>query len=122
MLSSIGATRKQIKKNVYYEALILGLIGTPIGILVGELASYILIMVSNYFLQDALNVDLIFSFSWIAIVFAIILSFVTIYLSARRSAKKASKITPITAIRNSENIKIKSKKIKSPKIIKKYLV
>ena len=119
MLSSIGATRKQIKKNVYYEALILGLIGTPIGILVGELAAYILIIVSNYFLKDALRIELIFSFSWITIVFAIILSFVTIYLSARRSAKRASKITPITAIRNSEDIKIKSKKIKSPKVINK---
>lgn len=119
MLSSIGATRKQIKKNVHYEAFILGLIGTPIGILVGELAAYILIIISNHLLKDALNVELIFSFSWIAIIFAIILSFVTIYLSARRSAKRASKITPITAIRNSENIKIKSKKIKSPKVINK---
>ena len=119
MLSSIGATRKQIKKNVHYEAFILGLIGTPIGILVGELAAYILIIISNHLLKDALNVELIFSFSWIAIIFAIILSFVTIYLSARRSAKRASKITPITAIRNSENIKIKSKKIKSPKLINK---
>ena len=119
MLSSIGATRKQIKKNVHYEAFILGLIGTPIGILVGELAAYILIIISNHLLKDALNIELIFSFSWIAIIFAIILSFVTIYLSARRSAKRASKITPITAIRNSENIKIKSKKIKSPKVINK---
>ena len=119
MLSSIGATRKQIKKNVHYEAFILGLIGTPIGILVGELAAYILIIISNHLLKDALRVELIFSFSWIAIIFAIILSFVTIYLSARRSAKRASKITPITAIRNSENIKIKSKKIKSPKVINK---
>ena len=119
MLSSIGATRKQIKKNVHYEAFILGLIGTPIGILVGELAAYILITISNHLLKDALSVELIFSFSWIAIIFAIILSFVTIYLSARRSAKRASKITPITAIRNSENIKIKSKKIKSPKLINK---
>ena len=119
MLSSIGATRKQIKKNVHYEAFILGLIGTPIGILVGELAAYILITISNHLLKDALSVELIFSFSWIAIIFAIILSFVTIYLSARRSAKRTSKITPITAIRNSENIKIKSKKIKSPKLINK---
>ena len=47
MLSSIGATRKQIKKNVYYEALILGLIGTPLGILCGELAAFILIIVSK---------------------------------------------------------------------------
>ena len=119
MLSSIGATRKQIKKNVHYEAFILGLIGTPIGILVGELAAYILIIISNHLLKDALRAELIFSFSWISIIFAIILSFVTIYLSARRSAKRASKITPITAIRNSENIKIKSKKIKSPKVINK---
>lgn len=119
MLSSIGATKKQIKKNVYYEALILGLIGTPIGILVGELASYILIIVSNCLLKDFWDIKLIFSFSWLAILFAIILAFVTIYLSATRSARKASKITPISAIRNSEDIKIKSKKIKSPRVVNK---
>jgi len=119
MLSSVGATRKQIKRNVYYEVLILGLIGTPIGILCGEIAAYILIIVSNTMLKEALNIELIFSFSWIAIIFASILAFITIYLSARKSAKRASKITPIIAIRNSEEIKIKAKKIKSPKIIKK---
>lgn len=119
MLSSIGATKKQIKKNVYYEAFLLWLIGTPIGVLCGEFATFILINVSNYFLKDLLNVKLIFSFSWLAIIFSIILAFVTIYLSARKSAKRASKIAPITAIRNSSNIKIKSKKIKSPKTINK---
>ena len=119
MLSSIGATKKQIKRNVYYEATILGLIGTPIGILCGEIAAYILIIVSNTMLKEALNIELIFSFSWIAIIFATILAFVTIYLSARKSAKRASKIAPIVAIRNSEDIKIKAKKIKTPKIIKK---
>lgn len=119
MLSSIGATKKQIKRNVYYEATILGLIGTPIGILCGEIAAYILIIVSNTMLKEALNIELIFSFSWIAIIFASILAFITIYLSARKSAKRASKIAPIVAIRNSEDIKIKAKKIKSPKIIKK---
>lgn len=121
MLRSIGATKKQIKHNVFYEASILGLIGIPLGILAGILASYILIIVSNYYLGDfmASDIKLIFSFSFIAIVFAIILGIVTIYASAFKSAKKASRISPIDSIRNSSTIKINSKKVKSPKIINK---
>ena len=57
--------------------------------------------------------------SWSAIVISIIVSVVTIWLSCRRSAKKASKITPIEAIRSSEDVKLKAKKIKCPKIITK---
>ena len=121
MLRSIGATKKQIKHNVFYEASILGLIGIPLGILAGILASYILIIVSNYYLGDfmASDIKLIFSFSFIAIIFAIILGIVTIYASAFKSAKKASRISPIDSIRNSGTIKINSKKVKSPKIINK---
>ena len=121
MLRSIGATKKQIKHNVFYEASILGLIGIPLGILCGVLASYILIIVSNYYLGDfmASDIKLIFSFSFIAIIFAIILGIVTIYASAFKSAKKASRISPIDSIRNSGTIKMNSKKVKSPKIINK---
>lgn len=119
MLASIGATKKQIKKNVYYEALILALIGIPLGIICGLLASYILIIISNYFLKDMTNLGLIFKFSIYPLIIAIVLGFVTIFLSAMRSARRASKISPITAIRNSENIKIKAKKLKSPRYIKK---
>ncbi|UKI57692.1 MAG: FtsX-like permease family protein [Clostridium sp.] len=50
MFRSIGATSKQIKKNVLYEAFILGIIGIPLGILCGLLASWILIKVCNYYL------------------------------------------------------------------------
>lgn len=119
MLASIGATKKQIKKNVYYEALILALIGIPLGIICGLLASYILIIISNYFLKDMMNLGLIFKFSIYPLIIAIALGFVTIFLSAMRSARRASKISPITAIRNSEKIKIKAKKLKSPRYIKK---
>lgn len=119
MLSSIGATKKQIKRNVYYEAFILGLIGIPLGILLGLLASYILIIVSNYFLKDMVNSKLIFSFSFLSIIFASILGAITIYLSAKKSAHQASKIPPIQAIRSNNDIKIKSKKLKTPKIIQK---
>lgn len=121
MLKSIGATKKQIRKNVFFEATILGLIGIPLGLLLGILASSILIIISNLFLEDmfARGLKLVLSFSWIAFVVAIGLGIVTIYLSALRSARKASKISPIESIRNSSEIKIKSKKLKSPKVIKK---
>ena len=121
MLRSIGATKKQIKKNVFFEASILGIIGIPLGIVLGFLATFILIIISNYFLKDMLTdgLKLEFSFSFIAVGVAIILGIVTVYFSAFRSAKRASKVSPIDSIKNSANIQIKSKKIKSPKIIKK---
>ena len=121
MLRSVGATKKQIKRNVFYEATILGLIGIPLGILLGYLASYILRIISNYYLSDMLQagLKLEFAFSIIAVLVAIILGIVTIYFSAFRSAKRASKVSPIDSIRNSANIKINPKKIKSPKFIKK---
>ena len=121
MLRSIGATKKQIKKNVFYEASILGIIGIPLGILSGFLASYILIIISNYYLKDLLStgIKLTFSFSLIAVIIAVSLGIVTIYFSAIRSARRASNVSPIDSIRNSANIKINPKKIKSPKFIKK---
>ena len=120
MLRSVGATKRQIKRNVFYEATILGLIGIPLGVLLGYLASYILIIISNYYLSDMIQAGfkLEFAFSIIAVLIAIILGIVTIYFSAFRSAKRASKVSPIDSIRNSANIKINPKKIKSPKIIK----
>ena len=120
MLRSIGATKRQIKRNVFYEATILGLIGIPLGLLLGFITSYILVIISNYYLNDSFagGLRLVFSFSWLAIIVAIFLGIVTIYFSAFKSAKRASKVSPIDSIRNSANIKIKPKKIKSPKLIK----
>ena len=121
MLRSIGATKKQIKSNVFYEATILGLIGIPLGLLLGFIASYILIIVCNILLKDSLTggLNMVLSYSVISYIVAIILGIITIYLSALKSARKASKISPIDSIRNSANIKLNSKKLKVPKLINK---
>lgn len=121
ILRSIGATKKQIKKNVFFEASSLGLIGIPLGIIFGLLASYMLILISNFLLRDELadGFKLLFGISFISIAVSIVLGIVTIYFSAFRGARKASKVSPIDSIRNSANIKINPKKIKSPEIIKK---
>ena len=118
MLSSIGATSKQIKKSVLYEGFLLGLIGIPLGILSGILADYILVIIINY-IANFNDVKFVFSISIWPVILSIILGAVTIYLSVVRAAKKSSKIAPIEAIRNNNEIKINSKKIKSSKIVDK---
>ena len=122
MLSSVGATRKQIKKNVIFEAMALGLIGIPLGILSGLFADFVLLKIVNVLLSDALvgyANGIVFKVSIIPIIISIILGFITIYLSAISSAKKAAKVSPIEQLRNSDEIKIKNKKLKTPKIIEK---
>ena len=121
MLRSIGATKKQIRKNVFFEASMLGAFGIPLGILLGFLASYILIIISNLLVADMFGsgFSLSFVFSWLAVVSAVLLGGVTIYFSAFRSAVKAAKVSPLDSVRNSADIKVKSKKLSSPKIIKK---
>jgi len=121
MLRSIGATKKQIRKNVFFEASMLGAFGIPLGILLGFLASYILIIISNLLVADMFGsgFSLSFVFSWWAVAAAVLLGGVTIYFSAFRSAVKAAKVSPLDSVRNSADIKVKSKKLSSPKIIKK---
>lgn len=118
MLSSIGATSKQIKKNVLHEGFILGLIGIPLGILSGIFADYILVIIINY-IGNFNDVKFVFSISIWPVILSIILGVVTIYLSVVRAAKKSSKISPIEAIRNNNEIKINSKKIKTSKLVDK---
>lgn len=120
ILSSIGATKKQIRKIVFHEAFILGIISIPIGIIIGILFVYIFLKILGLQLGKSLfGMEFIFSTNLYAIIITIILSSLVLYLSARKSAKKASKLSPLEAIKGSKNLKINSKKLKTPKIIKK---
>ena len=117
MLASVGATRRQIKSSVKTEAAMLGVIGIPVGTMSGILASLILVNVVNALSAGWLNVALSFHTSLPALILAVILSIATIYFSATGSARRAAKVTPLEAIRNTKEIKIKSAKLKTPAII-----
>lgn len=60
MLASIGATPKQIRKNVLYEGFVLGAIGIPLGIISGLGAIFILLKVVENLLKDIMNIKLLF--------------------------------------------------------------
>lgn len=119
MLSSVGATPRQIKKNVYYEAFLLGVVGIPLGLLSGVGAGYVLIRIVSELLKESLMIPLVFKIAPVVIVIAALLAVVVIILSAGSPARRASRVSAMEAIRGSDNICIKKKDVKTPKMIKR---
>ena len=120
MLASVGATKKQIKRSVLLEGLYIGIIAIPLGILLGIVAIIILLWIVNLLLVDMMEgTSFVYDVPVAAILISIAISTVTIFLSCLIPAIKASKIPPIEAIRGTDDIKIKTRKIKTSKLTKK---
>lgn len=121
MLASVGATKRQIRRNVLFEGFILGLIGTPLGILLGLGVNAILVTILNSVLGDMLNgAKFVFVTPTIPIICAIVLSAVTIFCSSFFIALRASRIPPLVAIRGNKDIKVKNNKpYRTSKLTKK---
>lgn len=125
MLASIGATSKQIRKNVLFEGFILGIIAVPLGVLCGVCAIWVTLRGVMWILEDAglaaefYNLQLHVSGG--AIAAAVVISVVTIFISACIPARKAAKIAPIDAIRESKDVKLCGKKLRTPKLLQKCL-
>ncbi len=123
LLSSVGATRLQKRTSVYYEAFFIGSIGVPLGILAGIAGIGVTLKALQPLLRDTLNssdgVALSLVVSPLAIVFAAVLSAITIFISVYIPARRASRISPIDAIRQSNEIKLTRKAIKTSKLTRK---
>lgn len=121
MLASVGATKRQIRRNVLFEGFILGLIGIPLGILLGLGVNAILIAILNSVLGDVLSgTSFVFVTPTIPIICAIVLSAVTIFCSSFFIALRASRIPPLVAIRGNKDIKVKNNKpYRTSKLTKK---
>lgn len=125
LLSSIGATRRQLKKSMMFEAVVLSVIGIPLGILLGlagiGTTFYLLRDVFNRFLVGGptQSITLQFSASVFAVIAAVVLGFLTILLSAWIPARKAVKIPAIEAIRQNDEILIKPRKVRSSRLTQK---
>lgn len=119
MLASVGATPKQIRKNVLFEGLILGGIGIPIGVISGIFAVFVLLAVTNHLLADISNTPYAMYIQWIPTLCAVMLSAITIYFSSIGSALRASRISEIDAIRSTADIKNSAKSFKIPRYVEK---
>ena len=126
MLASVGATRTQKRGSVYFEGFILGCIGIPIGILcgIGGIA-VTLRALSDSFMKTVMvatgdSIRLHAVVDWKIIVFSALISALTIFISAWIPAHRASKITPIEALRQTNTVKVKkAKKLKTSRLRQK---
>lgn len=109
MLASVGATGKQKRSSVYYEAFSLLIIGLPVGFLVGllvvkfgmfALKPHIDTLLGMYTANGIHKVALVIS--PMGVLFTIVLSAVTVWISAYLPARKISKIGPIESIKGNE--------------------
>ena len=123
MLASIGATSKQIRKNVLFEGVVLGVIAIPLGILCGVFAIWVTLLTVTQILAGSglADISLHLYVSWQALVVAVAVAIITIYLSSVIPARKAVKIAPMDAIRDSVGIKIAGKKLRTSKLLSKIL-
>ncbi len=113
-LASVGTTSAQQKKIIYYEASFLGMVGIPLGIISGLAAAWILVYLVGGMIEDAIGIKLVFGMSLPAVLAAALLSAVTIFLSASKSAKRAARLSPIAAIRANDTVKIRQKDLRCP--------
>ena len=120
LLSSVGATRKQIRGAVFTEAVLLSGIGIPLGILSG----YVGIAITLNILSGRINTLLSTSggtiflepkLSWLAAVIAAAIALFTVLISAAIPAGRATKISPIDAIRQKNDYSVPKKTIRVSK-------
>ncbi|CAA7600503.1 FtsX-like permease family [Acididesulfobacillus acetoxydans] len=114
MLASIGATKRQKKKNVYFEGFLLGLVGIPLGILagiagIGMTISALRSLLSTFRSSTGLTLVV----SPISIIVAAVIGVLTILISVWIPARRASKIMPIDAIRQANEFSLTRKAVKT---------
>lgn len=121
LLSSIGATKQQLRKMVLFEAFAVSAIGIPLGIIVGISGIGITLFAISNMLQTIsdMPVDFNLSVSFVSVVAAIVISLLTVLISAWIPSRRATKVSAVEAIRQNNDIKAKNKKLKTSKIIYK---
>ena len=121
ILSSVGATAKQLRNSVLFEGLCIGAVGIPIGILAGLGSIWLVISIVARKFGTLLykGVPLTMSVSLLAIAGAAAVSVVTILISAYIPAKKAVNIPVMECIRQTNEVKVESKAMKISKMAKR---
>ena len=122
LLRTVGTTSQQIKRLVNRQALYLFLIGTPFGLLFGTLLGRsILPAALQIFAVDFSGGNIaVGTLPYLGIIAgAVLFSGLTVYISTRKPVKKASRVSPIEAIRYVEQntVSIKRKKTKVGAVI-----
>ncbi|WP_326975450.1 ABC transporter permease [Caproicibacter sp. BJN0012] len=120
MLASVGATKRQKRRSIYLEGFLLGITGIPAGVLVGIAGIGVTLSVIRPLMESFTNLSaaegLALHVSLLSIVAAVLLAALTIFISVWIPARRASKIMPIDAIRQSKEIRLTRKAVKTSRL------
>ena len=122
LLASVGATKRQRKKSIMFEACVVSAAGIPLGILAGILGMGITFYALRYRFSGILNdakIPLTLKVEWWTVLVAAALAFLTVLVSAAIPARKAMRIPVIEAIRQNNEIRVPNKKLHTPRFLYK---
>lgn len=116
LLSSLGATKKQLRQSMRYEAFMVSLIGIPLGVLSGIAG----IGITLHFIEEGLSqwlygkskeIPLVVNAG--AVLLSIAVAFFTVFISVWIPSRRIKRLSPMEAIRASEDIKIRPGEVKT---------
>ncbi len=121
LLSSLGATKKQLRRTVFFEAFAVSLVGIPLGILagIGGIGVTLYFIGNRFTTLFGYNIPMKLSVSWVSVLVAVLVAAVTVLISAWIPSRRATKVSAVQAIRQTQDIKTKAKEVKTPKLVYK---
>ena len=133
MLISIGASKKQIRKLVIIEVMIMATFGLLLGFTIGFLGIKLLYFVLNILIEKLIDLQasqgiasniplqLKMVFNMSVILTTIVVTYIITYLGILRPARKAAKTSPIESIKGIDEVVYKKRNVKTSKLSKKIL-
>lgn len=121
LLSSVGATRRQLRRSVFYEAAVISGIGIPLGILCGIGG----IAVTLHFVGDKFQsllstpVPMTLRVSVPSVAAAVGIAVLTVLISVWIPARRATRVSAIEAIRQNRDIQAKGKDVRVSRLTRK---
>lgn len=119
LLSSLGATKKQIRKMVWQEAFLVSAIGIPLGIVTGIVG----IGITLHFVGDKFNgllsstkIPMTLHVQWSMLFLAALIALATVLISAWVPSRRAMKVTAMEAIRQSKDVKLTGKEVRTGRL------
>ena len=119
LLSSLGATKSQLRRMVMFEALAVAGIGIPLGVASGIAGIGVTIAIIGDKISAMIGYEHIpmrLCVSWEAVVIAAAVALLTVLLSAWIPSKRATKVSAVEAIRQSRDIKLENRPVKTSKL------
>lgn len=120
LLSSLGASKRQLRRSVYAEALMLAAIGIPAGLAIGLTGTFVVFNIAGEGIGMLIDQEVFagtglttITVDPLVIALSALLALLTVLVSATVPAWRASRVSAIDAIRQSRDVRLSRRERKS---------